>query len=686
MVHRAAGHICFSHSGVPRVPQMGRPSTKSYTKLSGSARVRGLAVLGLPWSTRIPGKNRGAPGYIAVVSRVAGGRVNQDMKASPSAPAPDELSAYGALLRRRWRLVAAGVLAGLILPGLYILIGPKTYTSTTRVLVTATGVQDAATLANGSTGDTEINLDTQAQIATSIVVARSALKSIDASIPPEKLLEEHVAVEIPPNSAVLAISYDASTPVKARAGARAFAKAYLDNRRNRAEETVEQRQRVLNAKIRKLTAQLEESTDKLATLPAGSSGYTYAQARRDLLSDQISTLKSKVSALGTTTITPGTIISPAQLPTGPSSPIIPLYLAGGLLVGTVAGAGAAMLRDRADARIRDAGDVERVARLPVLVEIPGKRQHTQPSLSPPRSQAGQTFHELSHSLGASLGYGNHVVLVTGACSGPGNSTVATNLAATLARTGSSTALVCADLQSSVSTWMLGLEPYPGLSDILLHGTRVSGVEQRPIEPSRLRVIAPGLDTEVASEQLQTQAMERLIGHLRQSATYIVVEAPATTESADAQALADLADVAIVVVEAPRAEREQVREGVRRLDRVGAAILGAVVVPTLEEPQVLRQRRVAVQNQPPQEQARPQTAPMPAVGPRAPRQRASQEQRQTSQEQRPSPNEQSESAQDPGHAGQADSAGPAGPTGPAGRGHTHRAGYTRTPSSTRTPDE
>src|SRR5699024_9803261 len=99
------------------------------------------------------------------------------MDASANTPASFELAEYGALLRRRWRLVVAGLLAGLVLVGGYVLLLPMTYTSTASVLVTPTGVQDPTPLANGSSR-AEVNLDTEAQIAQSIVVADKARKRL----------------------------------------------------------------------------------------------------------------------------------------------------------------------------------------------------------------------------------------------------------------------------------------------------------------------------------------------------------------------------------------------------------------------------------------------------------------------------------------------------------------------------
>jgi hypothetical protein len=94
----------------------------------------------------------------------------------------------------------------------------------------------------------------------------------------------------------------------------------------------------------------------------------------------------------------------------------------------------------------------------------------------------------------------------------------------------------------------------------------------------MRVITPGHDEDLAWERLQTQSMDRLIQGLRRHATHVIIEAPPTSTSADAQALAEVADASIIVVEIPRADREHVGEGMRQLDRMGTAVLGAVVLP------------------------------------------------------------------------------------------------------------
>ncbi len=51
-----------------------------------------------------------------------------------------QLSDYSRLLRRQWGVIAASVATALALAGAYTAVAPSQYTSSTSVLVTATGL------------------------------------------------------------------------------------------------------------------------------------------------------------------------------------------------------------------------------------------------------------------------------------------------------------------------------------------------------------------------------------------------------------------------------------------------------------------------------------------------------------------------------------------------------------------
>src|SRR5262249_58497487 len=137
-------------------------------------------------------------------------------------------------------------------------------------------------------------------------------------------------------------------------------------------------------------------------------------------------------------------------------------LRSGSVAGLVVGLVVAFVWDRRDGGLHSAADVERLAGLPVLLNLSRKAVGRQVSLASPRSQTGRGFTELAYTVAASLGEGSHVVLVAGATPGRGASVVAANLAAALARTHSGAVLGWADTRGRVAPKVFGVAGGPGV--------------------------------------------------------------------------------------------------------------------------------------------------------------------------------------------------------------------------------
>jgi Mrp family chromosome partitioning ATPase len=195
------------------------------------------------------------------------------------------------------------------------------------------------------------------------------------------------------------------------------------------------------------------------------------------------------------------------------------------------------------------------------------------------------FNRLRNEVLASLGPQDQVLVVAGASRGNASSLVAANLASALARTGSEVVLVCAQLPDTLAattptTGLLGVSPVPGLSDILAGKVPLhEGVQRAPRNPW-LRVITTG-GTASAAGLLQSQLVRETLDALRGEAEYLVIEAPSTSVSADAQSLASLADAAILAVELRRTTHAEVVDAAAQLRRVGTPLLGGVALPRLK---------------------------------------------------------------------------------------------------------
>jgi hypothetical protein len=130
--------------------------------------------------------------------------------------------------------------------------------------------------------------------------------------------------------------------------------------------------------------------------------------------------------------------------------------------------------------------------------------------------------------------------------------------------------------------MLGVRATPGLSDLLAGRITLAKAMQRTPRIPSLRVITTG-GVATAAGLMQSQRLRDTLQTLRNQAGYVVIEAPSTSSSADAQSLASLADAAILAVELRRSRRPALLDAAEQLRRVGTPLLGAVVLPRLASP-------------------------------------------------------------------------------------------------------
>lgn len=504
-------------------------------------------------------------------------------------PSPDQaqVADFGAMLRRRWWVVLAGVLVGIVAALEIVSLSPKTYTATASVLVTSTGVS-ADDVTGGRTSG-EINLDTEAQLLTSIDVATRAQALLKWPEDP-RTLADRVSASVPPNTSVLDIAFRAATPEDAQRGAQAFAKAYLDARKATAAAKVAEQVKGLQSQVAALQKSLQEVTGKIAALPETSPDHAYAIAQQNVLVNQISQLNARLSPLQATGIDPGRVIEDAKLPSVPTSPNPIIWLPSGVLGGLLLGLAVAALLQRVDRRVHNAADLRRVAGLPVLSTVPIKSLSSiAAGFNAPTSPTGQAFRRLRNLLVARYAGAGQIVLVAGVARGATGSVVATNLASALARSGANTVLVCADLESRSFMPLVGLPEAQGLAEVLL-GTSGLGDVRRSIPGlPRLQVIGPGVAVDSAQDRVQFDRMVDLLQALQQErSAFVVVEAPPTTTSADAQALAALADVVILAVEARHTLRRDVADAVAEFSGVQAEVIGSVIVTFARR--VLRQAK------------------------------------------------------------------------------------------------
>lgn len=273
------------------------------------------------------------------------------------------------------------------------------------------------------------------------------------------------------------------------------------------------------------------------------------------------------------------VVDAAQ-PGGRVGPVLFRYLAVGLLVGVTLGVAAALLRERLDHTLRTAGDVVHGTGLPVLAVIPRQAKGTlDPSATlDHRGVSGEAFRALRTAvLFAEVDHPINTLLVTSAAAGDGKTTVATNLAAALAQGGQSVIIVDGDLRNGRVTQVLGLPPGPGVSSVILSQISLDDalVGWRQV----LTVLGSGPFPQNPSELIGSYAMGELLEDLRTRADVVIIDGAPVLPVTDSVVLATQVDAVLLVTRHASTTGAAAAEARRRLDAVGAHVLGAVLNAT-----------------------------------------------------------------------------------------------------------
>jgi capsular polysaccharide biosynthesis protein len=532
-----------------------------------------------------------------------------------------ELADYLGVLRRRWWIVALLVVVGAGVGAAYAKVAPKTYSAS--VLIEVTALPNNANSVSGRTGG-NVNMDNEAQVATSTEVASIAARTLHDGVT-ALALSKDVTVAVPPNTTFLQLKCGMPTPSQAMACANAVGRAYLTQRRNTAASGISGEVNAQNQRITELTSRVTVLKAKVAGFKGR--GKTTARVRIQLSLNQAQTqlaaaesdnaklvpFLEDLNAPGNTMV--GQVVTPASLPTSPSSPRTLLVLPSGLLAGLLLGLIGAFVLDFRDRRIHSARDVERFLDLPVLVNLADGNSRMQPAVASPRSRTGQSFTELGQYVAASLGEGSHVVFVAGTSAGPGCSVLAANLAATLARTRSRVLLVCADPGDTVTPQLTGVADDRGLAEVLAGTATVAEAAQQASEEPQLSVLTPGQDVSGALLNLQYEASRRLLSELRRDYRYVIVEVQSVGEDSSAFALAEFADAAVMAVETTLTTRPGAADCLQRLDRLRTSVLGAVVLPAQAGQPARPLPEVGSMRRPPAPRTRPESRPESRTDPR-----------------------------------------------------------------------
>jgi polysaccharide biosynthesis transport protein len=279
------------------------------------------------------------------------------------------------------------------------------------------------------------------------------------------------------------------------------------------------------------------------------------------------------------------VISPAELPFEPFKPKKRLNVLIAALVGLVGGVGLAFLVEFFDDSLKTAEEVERVCHLPILGVVPlltskgkeltGKRQLDLITLTHPKSMIAEAIRQARTSLMLSaLGGAPGVLVFTSPNPSEGKTTLAINLAISMALNDRKVVLIDTDMRKPGVHSIFHLSPVPGLSNYLTGTASVSEI-MRPSEIPNLMVIPAGAVPPSPTEILSSRTFEDLLLKLREDFDHLIIDTPPIVEFADGRIVSTMAGGTVLVFRNHFTTRKAANLARKLLSEVNSKVLGVI---------------------------------------------------------------------------------------------------------------
>lgn len=181
---------------------------------------------------------------------------------------------------------------------------------------------------------------------------------------------------------------------------------------------------------------------------------------------------------------------------------------------------------------------------------------------------------LSFALGGSA---HNVVCIVSPGRAEGKTTIACNLGLLEAETGGSSVVVDCNLQSPMVHEAFGIDPGPGLQELMREEASIDDVIQFPRGTQSLAVVPAGhaAETNAVGLQFKDKKFVSFLEELRHRFGLVILDGPQGSKFGDAQVLAVSADATVLVVVPGRTRRDNTRRTLMLLGQAGARLIGLV---------------------------------------------------------------------------------------------------------------
>jgi polysaccharide biosynthesis transport protein len=364
--------------------------------------------------------------------------------------------------------------------------------------------------------------------------------------------------------------------------------------------------RAARTREQSLSGEVKLATKDLTTLSQYEVLKKEAQADRDLYD----ALYAKIKEAGISAASKSSnihIVNQARVLDHPTRPHRALNILAGALFGLIGGVGLAFVKDRMQDRIHSADDVREWAHFPSIAVVPairnglerqgllgGNRWKLVPLdegeplvrecyvLERPNSPEAEAVHALRTMLFLSdPKHPPRVLVVTSPLPGEGKTTLAINLAITMAKHGR-TCLVDADMRKPAVGTSFHLTSTLGLEHLLNRSATLDQVACAASDVENLTIVPAANPTQSAIQLLSDGRMKAVIARLRDRFEFVVIDTPPILPYADGLAISTHVDGVILVGRAGQTPRGAITRSMELLETINSAPILTLVLNGVDE--------------------------------------------------------------------------------------------------------
>jgi len=492
-----------------------------------------------------------------------------------------ELNKYIFPLRKWWWLVVASTLIAAIFSSLSTLFQPTFYQARTTLMI-------GTTINNPNPSSNELLLGSQLAAAYADLANREIVRSGTKNALGMNQLPEYIVRPLP-NTQLIEITVNDIDPQRAQTVANELAAQLILLGPISAQSGGQGRQEFIHQRLNNLETQINETEAEIEKLQ-GELADTFSAQQIAEKQNQISSLQSKLNTMENNyglllsntqqgAINTLAIIASAELPSNPIGPMKGLIILLAAAVGFVLAACEAYLLEYLDDTLKSPDVVERLLSARIIGHIFEQADGMNENRLYDADNSNHPLTEPFRALRTLIDFAEmdrplKTILVTSPDIGDGKTSVAANLALSMAQRDKKVFLLDADLRKPKIHKLFNLANDKGLADLVFDRAAINwGIEIKKVR--NVAVLTAGNTPPDPAELLSSEKMDLFLSKLEEVADVVIIDGPPLFV-ADAMILASKVDGVLLVVRPGHTRRALAEASMEHIKSVGARVLGVVL--------------------------------------------------------------------------------------------------------------